>query len=122
MRLLLASIASGATSLPSADFTLIFIVIILAGKEAAMWKGKIKQEIRAYFYAFICADDSYGTGLFLAFLGINASGRTAAKLRLFLLFWKIILYFTLLCEVLEVMAVCTAHHTVGSNLTRASQY
>lgn len=75
-RLLPASNASGApdttTSLPSADFTLIFTVIILVGKEAAMWKGKIKEEIRRYFYAFICTDDSYRTGLFLVSLGINA--------------------------------------------------
>jgi len=87
--LLTASTVSDApdttTSLPSADFTLISIVIILVGKEAAMWKGKIKQEIRGCFYALICTDDSHGTGLFLVFLGISASRRTTAKLRLFLL-------------------------------------
>lgn len=70
-----------------------------------MWKGKIKQEIREYFYAFFCTDDSFKTGLFLFSLGVNASRRKATKLRLFLLLWEIILCLTLFCEVFQAVAV-----------------
>ena len=68
-------------------------------------KGKIKWEIRGYFYAFICTDDSSETGLFLFSLVVNASRRTATKLRLFLLLWEIILSLTLFCEVFQAVAV-----------------
>lgn len=95
-RLLPASSASGApdttASLPSADFTLIFTAIILIGKEAQ--HRKINQEIRGYLYAFICADYSYRTGSFLVSPRMSASRRTAGKLRLFVLLWKIILSFS----------------------------
>lgn len=75
-----------------------------------MWKGKIKQEIRGYFYAFICTDDSFETGLLLFSLGVNASRRTATKLRLFLLLWEIILSLTLFCEVFQAAAL-SVHST-----------
>lgn len=94
-RLLPASTASGApdttTSLPSADLTLIFIVIFLVGKEAAMWKDKTGD--KRIFLCFRLHTWLIRTGLFLPSLGINASRRRAAKLRLFLLLWKMKLSF-----------------------------
>lgn len=68
-------------------------------------EGKIKQEIRGHFYAFICSDDSFETGLFPFSFGINASRRTETKLRLFLVLWEITLSLTLFCEVFQAVAV-----------------
>lgn len=48
------------------------------------------------------AQTTHTVQVYSLFLRTNASRRTAAKLRLFLLLWKIILSFSLLCSVSSV--------------------